>query len=128
MSEWSPECRKILVVGAPKSGTGTRLLGINRRGWAVWPTVSRVIGFEPERLVSWKTRESGATWTYELEPTGHGTRLTARRDLGAYTPGTRLLAPVIGGAAGHDEELAHGLRTTLNRIKETIEASTPASR
>jgi hypothetical protein len=34
---------------------------------------------------------------------------------------TKLFAPVIGGAAGHDEELADGIRTTLARIKATVE-------
>ena len=43
MSRWSPECRKIVVLGSPKQGVGTKLLGINRRGWAVWPTTSKVV-------------------------------------------------------------------------------------
>jgi hypothetical protein len=73
--------------------------------------------------VAWRTRESGATWTYELEPTGTGTRLTGRRDLPGFTLGTTLLAPVIGGAAGHDRELADGIRATLERIKAVVEAA-----
>ena len=42
------------------------------RGLALWPTRSKLVRFEPGRAVSWKTRESGATWTYELEPAGSG--------------------------------------------------------
>ena len=121
MSEWSPECRKIVVLGSPKQGVGTKLLGLNRRGLAVWPTTSKVVRFEPGKAVAWKTRESGATWTYELSRTPSGTSLTGRRDLPRFSTGTRLLAPVIGGAAGHDQELAEGIRTTLERIKETVE-------
>ena len=121
MSEWSPECRKIVVLGSPKQGVGTKLLGLNRRGWAVWPTTSKVVRYEPGKAVSWKTRESGATWHYELTPTASGTRLTGKRELPAYTLGTRLLAPVIGGADGHDEELAAGIRTTLERIRDHVE-------
>jgi uncharacterized protein YndB with AHSA1/START domain len=121
MSEWSPECRKIVVLGSPKQGVGTKLLGLNRRGWAIWPTTSKVVRYEPGKAVAWKTRESGATWHYELAPTESGTRLTGKRELPAYTVGTRLLAPVIGGAGGHDEELADGIRTTLERIRATIE-------
>jgi uncharacterized protein YndB with AHSA1/START domain len=121
MSEWSPECRKIVVLGSPKQGLGTKLLGLNRRGWAVWPTTSKVVRYEPGKAVAWKTRESGATWHYELTPTESGTRLTGKRELSAYTVGTRLLAPVIGGAGGHDEELADGIRTTLERIRASIE-------
>jgi len=121
MSEWSPECRKIVVLGSPKQGVGTKLLGLNKRGWAIWPTTSKVVRFEPGKAVAWKTRESGATWHYELTPTESGTRLTGKRELPAYTVGTKLLAPVIGGAGGHDEELADGIRTTLERIRATVE-------
>lgn len=121
MSDWSPECRRIVVLRSPKEGVGTTFLGINRRGWAVWPTTSTVVRFEPERAVSWRTRESGATWTYELTPTGSGTMLTGRRELPAFTVGTRVMAPLIGGAQGHDEELAEGIRTTLDRIRTTVE-------
>lgn len=121
MSEWSPECRRIVVLGSPKEGVGTTFLGVNRRGWAMWPTTSKVVRFEPARAVAWRTRESGATWTYELTPTGSGTTLTGRRDLPAYTLGTTVMAPLIGGAQGHDEELADGIRTTLERIRTTVE-------
>jgi uncharacterized protein YndB with AHSA1/START domain len=125
MSEWSPECRKIIVLGRPKQGLGTRLLGLNRRGLAVWPTTSTVVRFEPARAVAWRTRESGATWTYELAPSATGTTLTGRRELPSFSAGTRLMAPLIGGASGHDEELAAGIRTTLERIKATVESGVP---
>ncbi len=121
MSEWSPECRKIFVLGGGSTRVGTRMLGINRRGAAVWPTTSKVVRFEVGREVAWKVRESGATWSYELEPTESGTRLTGRRELPAYAPLTRLAGPLIGGAAGHDDELAEGIRTTLERIKASVE-------
>jgi uncharacterized protein YndB with AHSA1/START domain len=121
MSEWSPECRKVVVLGSPKEGVGTTLLGLNRRGWAMWPTTSKVVRYEPAKAVAWKTRESGATWSYELAPSNGGTTLTGRRELPAYTVGTRLMAPLIGGAQGHDEELGDGIRTTLERIKAVVE-------
>ena len=121
MSEWSPECRKVVVLGSPKEGVGTTLLGLNRRGWAMWPTTSKVVRYEPAKAVAWKTRESGATWSYELAPSNGGTTLTGRRELPAYTVGTRLMAPLIGGAQGHDEELGDGIRTTLERIKDVVE-------
>jgi uncharacterized protein YndB with AHSA1/START domain len=121
MPEWSPELRRLKVLGTPVR-LGSTLLGLNRRGWVVWPTSSTVTRLEPGRAVAWRTRESGATWTYELEPSGAGTTLTARRDLPAYTLGTSLLGPVIGGAEGHDHELAAGIATTLDRIKRVVEA------
>jgi Polyketide cyclase / dehydrase and lipid transport len=119
MPEFSPELRKAFVVG--KQGVGANIIGINRRKGVVWPTTSKVVRWEPGRAVAWKTRESGATWVYELEPTAGGTSVTGRRVLPRFTFGTSLLAPVIGGAAGHDTELAAGIRTTLERIQAAVE-------
>lgn len=127
MPAFSPELRRLWVLGRRPAGAslqGATLLGVNRRGLAVWPTTSRVVRWVPEREVAWKTRESGATWSYALEPTPTGTRLTARRELPSFTLGTTLLGPFIGGAAGHDRELGEGLRTTLERIREVVEAGT----
>ncbi|HET8559809.1 MAG TPA: SRPBCC family protein [Marmoricola sp.] len=122
MPEFSPELRKVLPLGRRTSGVGARILGINRRGAAVWPTTSRVTRWEPGRAVAWRTRESGATWVYELQPTATGgTSVTSRRVLPAYTVGTSLMAPLIGGATGHDHELADGMAATLAGIKRAVE-------
>jgi uncharacterized protein YndB with AHSA1/START domain len=124
MPEFSPELRKAFVIGKP--GVGANIIGINRRKAVVWPTTSKVVRWEPGQAVGWKTRESGATWVYELEPSATGTAVTGRRVLPKFTVGTSLLGPVIGGAAGHDAELADGIRTTLERIRVTVEAEPPA--
>jgi hypothetical protein len=123
MPELSPELRRLYVVGRGRPRVGSTLVGINRRGLAVWPTTSTVTVLDEERAVAWRTRESGATWSYRLDPLdgGRRTRLTGRRDLPAFTIGTALLGPVIGGAAGHDRELAAGMATTLARVKELAE-------
>lgn len=123
MPEWSPELRRLRVVGRSPVRVGSTLLGLNRRGLVAWPTSSTVTRFDPGRAVAWRTRESGATWTYELEAAEGGTRLTGRRDLPEFSRLTSVLGPVIGGAAGHDKELAAGIRTTLERIKESVETS-----
>jgi hypothetical protein len=120
MPEFSPELRKAYVVGKP--GVGANIIGINRRKLAVWPTTSKVVRWEPGHAVAWRTRESGATWVYELEATSAGTQVTGRRVLPRFTLGTSVLGPAIGGAAGHDRELAEGIRTTLERIKATVES------
>ena len=125
MPELSPELRRLYVVGRGRPRVGSTLVGINRRGLVVWPTTSKVTVLDEERAVAWRTRESGATWSYRLEPLDDGrrTRLTGRRDLPAFTVGTALLGPVIGGAAGHDRELAAGLAATLTRIKRVAESA-----
>src|ERR1700712_1366660 len=113
MPEFSPELRKAFVVG--KAGVGANIIGINRRKAVVWATTSKVVRWEPGRAVAWKTRESGATWIYEIEATTDGTSLTGRRVLPKFTLGTSLLGPVIGGAEGHDVELAGRIRSTVEQ-------------
>jgi uncharacterized protein YndB with AHSA1/START domain len=125
MPEFSPELRKAFVIGKP--GVGANIIGINRRKAVVWPTTSKVVRWEPGRAVAWKTRESGATWVYELQPTDTGTTVTGRRVLPKFTLGTTLLGPAIGGAQGHDAELADGIRTTLERIRATAESGHTAT-
>lgn len=121
MPEFSPELAKAFVLGRP--GLGARIVGINRRGLAVWPTTSTVVRWEPRRAVAWKVRQSGATWVYELQEGPSGTTVTGRRILSRFTAATALAAPLIGGAVHHDHELAEGIRATLERIKETVEAA-----
>ncbi|MCX6395534.1 MAG: SRPBCC family protein [Propionibacteriales bacterium] len=120
MPEFSPELRRAYVLGRP--GPGATIVGINRRKAVAWPTTSKVVRWEPNQAVAWRTRESGATWVYELTPTANGTAVTGRRVLPAYTLGSRLMVPFLGGATGHDEELNAGIAATLTRIKAVVEA------
>lgn len=124
MPEFSPELRRVVPLNR-RRGLGQRVLGINRRKAVVWPTTSVVTRWEPGRAVAWHTKESAATWVYEIEPTpGAGgttvSRVTVRRVLPSYSLGSKLLTPVLGGARGHDEELQHGLATTLERIRAAV--------
>jgi hypothetical protein len=129
MPELSPELRRLYVVGGGPPRVGSTLVGLNRRGLVAWPTTSKVTVLDDERAVAWRTRESGATWSYRLEALDEGrrTRLTGRRDLPAFTIGTALLGPIIGGAEGHDRELAAGMAATLARIKQVVEGSAAAT-
>lgn len=120
MPQFSPELQKVILVGNA-GGAGQRLIGLNKRKWLWWPTTSKVIRFEPNREIAWHTRESGATWTYRIEPTATGSSVTARRDLPGFTLGSKALTPLMGGAVNHDRELADGLRETLLRIKAVLE-------
>lgn len=128
MPEWSPELRALYAVGGREPRLGMTLVGLNRRGLVAWPTTSRVVRLEPGRAVAWRVRESLATWTYEVEPTPTGARLTGRRDLERYALVTRWFGAMVGGAAGHDEELADGIRLTLERIRDSVEAEYAAAR
>ena len=125
MPEFSPELRKAFVIGKP--GLGANIIGINRRKVVVWPTTSKVVRWEPGHAVAWKTRESGATWVYELEPIVDG--YDGDRSEGALEVHHRHRAARSGHRRrrGHDAELADGIRTTLERIRATVEAGSVSS-
>lgn len=126
--EWSPECRKLLVLGrGGRIETGATLIGINRLRLAVWPTRSVVTDVSPGRRIAWNVRTSGASWSYELEPTPTGTRLVERRDGGSGMP---LVAATftrffLGGVSGHSDELDDHIGESLQRIKSLAEGASP---
>ena len=124
MGERSPECLVMRVFGAPR--VGAYAVGLNRRRWVMWTTISRIVRYESEKAIGWRVLENGAVWTYELRPAPLGTRLIERRELppGGMNRFAALFARVLlGGAEGHDAELLEGMRRTLLRIKATVEAA-----
>ncbi len=129
MGEWSPECVRMHIWGG-EVGQGARFTGLNRRKLVVWPTNGRIHLYDAGRAIGWTVYESGARWTYHLEPDrtsgdeAAGTVVTERRELPrGKTALTRGFAIVIGGSEGHDVELRAGMRTTLERIKADCESA-----
>lgn len=125
MGEWSPQCRRMIVRGGEVK-QGARTINVNRQGWKVWPTRSYVKVFDPERTLALKIAENGTIWTYELEPTADGTRLTESRTAPNGVSGLSnfLSKHVLGGTENFEAELERGIQDTLARIKREAEKST----
>ncbi len=121
MASWSPQGVRTFVRGPV--GLGTRALNINRTGWKVWPTRSKVVRFEPCRDFAFQILDNGVIWSYQLEPAEAGTRLTHRRETpDGITPiSLRLQDAVLGGVDRFTGELREGMRRTLDRIKAEAE-------
>ncbi|MFC7959920.1 SRPBCC family protein [Rhodococcoides kroppenstedtii] len=123
MGEWSPQCKKMTVLGGePK--LGTRTINLNKRGPLVWPTSAKVVRFEPERRLAFRVTENHTIWSYELEPTETGTRVTERREApGGTTAVSNLLVRLaFGGQRNFDGELERGMNATLAKIKAAAES------
>ncbi len=124
MPEWSPQVRKQLVLGRTVK-EGTRTFNINGQGKLRWPTTAKVVAFEPNKKLAFKIVENRSVWTYELEPTATGTRLTESRT----TPdGTSKFSDFsvdkgLGGAESFEASLDTGISTTLERIKAAAESA-----
>lgn len=125
MGEWSPQCRRMIVRGGEVK-QGARTINVNRQGWKVWPTRSYVKVFEPERTLALKIAENGTIWTYDLEPTADGTRLTESRTApnGVSNLSNFLSKHVLGGTENFEAELERGIQDTLARIKHEAEKTT----
>jgi hypothetical protein len=90
----------------------------------VWPTRSVVTVLETGRTIAWDTRSSGARWIWELSPTADGhTHVVHRRPVPRrLTRVSGLFAgALLGGAAGHADELEAGMALTVTRLKAAVE-------
>ncbi len=128
MGEWSPQCRRMFIRGGEVK-QGTRTINVNRQGWKVWPTRSYVKVFEPEKTLALKIAENGTVWTYDLEPTATGTRLTESRTApdGVSDLSNFLTKHVLGGTEAFEDELQRGIEDTLARIKAVAERGSAAA-
>ena len=125
--EWSPECRRVVPLGAVRSGTW--LIGLNRRAKVGWATVSRVTAYEPEAVIGWRVLTNRAEWRYQLQPSSTGTAMTQTRatprGVGRFAAWfTRVF---LGGQASHDDELEGGMSQGLAQIKAIAEALEPSA-
>ena len=122
MSRWSPQCMKTFVRG--DIGVGTKTININRRGFLVWPTQSKVVRLTPEREIAFRVKENYTVWSYTLEDLGGGrTRLVSRREApqGISDVSVRLTKAALGGVTEFTSELEDGMRATLAGIKADAE-------
>lgn len=124
MPEWSPQCRKMKVFGGEVK-LGTRTLNINGHGKMRWPTSAKVVAFEPRRKLAFRIVENRSVWTYDLEETATGTRLTESRTIprGITKFSKVSVDRFLGGTESFEAGLDTGINQTLERIKAAAEAS-----
>jgi hypothetical protein len=125
MGRLSPECTGgRWLDGATGPAVGARFKGSNKRGIARWSTTNNVVEADPGKAFSFETQQSGARWTYRMEPDGDGTLVTESRALYKERP---LVAKMftrfaLGGPDSHEDELRDGMRATLGRLKSVAES------
>lgn len=123
MASWSPQVVKSIQRGP--SGLGATTVNINRSGWKVWPTRSKVIRFEAPREFAFRVKDNKTIWSYSLEPLADGgTRVVVRREApdGLAPISARLQNAVLGGLDKFDAEVLAGMNETLERLKAEVEA------
>jgi hypothetical protein len=132
MGEWSPEtyrCR--WLDGASGPAVGARFKGHNRRGRARWSNTLKVLVADPGREFAFRrdVLHCGVCdWRYRMEPEGAGTLLTESYEV--VEPDWAVnnwFAGLMLGVEDRDDDLAQGLRTTLERIKQAADREHAAS-
>lgn len=121
MRQWSPQCRVMRPIGPLRPGT--RTINLNRRNLLFWPTTSTITEVLPERKLAFRVDINKTVWSYELEPTATGTRLTESRHApdGITALSTTVTNTVLGGVSSFEQELLEGMNLSLARIKAAAE-------
>ena len=122
MPKWSPQCKLMKVFGPLRPGA--RTVNVNRRNYLFWPTTSRITEVVPERKLAFRVNENNTVWSYELEPTATGTRLTESRhaENGVKPVSNLLVNTIMGGVPNFEVELVDGMNASLSRIKAAAES------
>jgi uncharacterized protein YndB with AHSA1/START domain len=121
MPQWSPQCRMMKALGPLRQGT--RTLNLNRRHRLFWPTTCTLTEVIPERKLAFKVNANGTIWSYELEPTEHGTRVVESRhaENGVKASSNMVVGALFGGVPNFERELVDGMNLSLARIKAAAE-------
>lgn len=121
MPEWSPQCRLMKTVGPLRAGT--RTINLNRRKFMFWPTTSRIVEVIPQQKLAFRVDANNTIWSYELEPTETGTRVTESRhaENGVTAVSNALVNTFFGGVPSFEDELVDGMNASLARIKAAAE-------
>lgn len=125
MSEWSPQVDSTrLRSGFDEVGLGTRFTNRNSLGELVWTTHAEVVRFAPAAELAFRVEENWVVWSFSLEPSGAGTRVTQRRRApdGISQLSYDLTEGFMGGQEAFTESLRAGMASTLAALKQAAEA------
>jgi uncharacterized protein YndB with AHSA1/START domain len=121
MPEWSPQCRWMKPFGSLRPGT--RTLNLNRRNRMLWPTTCTVVDVVPDTKLAFRVDTNRTIWSYELESTGEGARLTESRhaENGVSAFSSLSVNALFGGTTNFERELLEGMNASLAKIKAVAE-------
>jgi hypothetical protein len=123
--EWSHETQGgEWLDGATAAAPGARFRGRNQQGRTKWSRVCEVLTADEPDVISWRTVPSrlyndSTRWTYELEPTDTGCRITQRFDVVSIGPILDRLFYVLVPA---HRDRAAALRADLVHLGEVAAA------
>ena len=111
---------------APWPTVGARFVGHNRIGAVRWFTSGRVVDAYPGRRFAFSIHFGPipiSLWAYDFTPTATGCEVTESWTDNRPATLRLLFRPVFGNRTPRN---AHGIHTTLTRLKSTAEAAATA--
>jgi len=124
MHEWSPQVTSTrLRSGYDEVALGAQFINRNRLGELEWTTHAEIVRFDPERELAFRVEENWVIWSFVLEPTVVGTRLTQRRETpeGISDLSHELTEGFLGGQEAFTVSMRDGTAQTLAAIKAAAE-------
>jgi hypothetical protein len=114
--------------GATTAVPGARFQGRNRQGRTKWTRVCEVLEADAPRRITWRTVPSrlyndSTRWTYEVEPTEAGCRITQRFEVLSIGP---IMERLFYALIPEHRDRSEALRADLVRLGEV--AACPAAR
>ena len=124
MGEWSDECHTCeWLDGATGPAVGARFDGHNRLNGNEWTTQGTVVDAERGRRFAFECSMMDfhfATWSYTIEPTDTGARVTERWD--DFRPDFAIEASIaISGVEDRNVRNAENISATLDRLAAALE-------
>ncbi len=126
MGEWSPEnAGAKWIKGAEGPAVGAQFRGKNQQGWRRWSTTGKVVESEPGKVFAFDITVGPLTvarWTYRVEPTATGCRVTEQWDdkRSALMPTIGRLASGVADRAAYNRQ---SMEQTLDAIAKAAEST-----
>ena len=127
MREWSPQVESTrLTDGHDAVALGTRLTNRNVQGELAWITHAEVVRFDPGHEIAFRIEENWSVWSFAVEASPAGTRLTQRREApeGLSPSSVQAQDLYLGGQEQFTARLRAGMRETLEGIRDDLERTT----
>jgi len=124
--EWSPEVVACSWIdGATAPAVGARFRARNKLRWFAWSNSPVVVTADPGREFTFSRAERGGgelVWRYRFEPAQPGTTVIESYEVTRRVPMALswMLRQVLG-VQDHRAHLNAGMRTSLQRLKDTAE-------
>lgn len=126
MREWSPQVDSTrLSDDLDDIAVGTRLTNRNVQGELAWITHAEVVRLDPGHEIAFRIEENWAIWSFAVEASPAGARLTQRREApeGLSPSSVQAQETWLGGQEQFTVTLRAGMRETLEGIRATLEST-----